>query len=437
MINENNDHSNNIKLILSKLNDGEAGEYETYKEVGRYIKSLADISDWPAHIDTAFARRPQTRTAYLGLADGLARAGMGERTRPPHLPQTAIEVLQRGLRDTTPTDSAAALHCNLSFLYNEIGEYAAGERHGRAADGNANHIYHLWLAEALFAQNKFSGDPLCVIDFSTLRTDLLQQSANRASEEWGVNGQTNSGKYTILQSVDAVYFKKFAVPQVLSAYRYNKNVRFHFHIINPDAECADLLRMLRQRLPGIVLDASQESRDTGAPSSDRVYYACARLMIARKIMEKTGGDIVIADADILFRADPDALSAEAAGYDLAGVQYPGEPMCNRYNASFFVIRRTLPSLMFLHMLEQFLLSNFRRAYLWMIDQVALYCCERRQAAVTQGAVRMLRWPETVVSIHQSPQSPIWSGATAAKWGLTPYTRYQEELLRDFGSTPAA
>ena len=326
------------------------------------------------------------------------------------------------------------IYANLAFLHNELEDYAAAERCGRAAEGCDNHIYHLWLAEALFFQRKYVSDPLCVVDFSTFETAFLQKLADEAAAEWGAFAPAvaQSDNVVLLQSVDAVYFKRFALAQALSAHRSGATVGFHFHIINPDAECLNLLEEMRRRLPGLRLDATAERRASAGQSADRVYYACARLLIARQIMRQSNADVVIADADILFRADPAPLLGQTVGYDLAAIRYPGEPMCNRYNASFFVIRRSLPSLLFLRMLEAFLQANFRRGYLWMIDQVALYCCERRLHAATQGGVRMLHWPETVVSIRQLPESPIWSGATTAKWADTPYTRYQKELLAAYG-----
>lgn len=397
---------------------------------------VSDEAERLRWMEAALAAHPRNEAVPLAFADAWARAGMGERVRPRAVPELGIGILRRALAVTEPGEHRRTIHSNLCFLHNELGEHVEAERHGRLAAGCQNQIYHLWLAEALFFQKKFARDPQCAVDFSTFETAALQRLADEVSATVQQRPLGSGDDFVVLVSVDAVYFRRFAIALLLSAQQSGSRLAFHFHVLNPDDGTRAMIDAIRARVPDLRVDFTAETWPARGPNSDRVYYASSRLLIARQIMERTGAGVVIADADVLFRRAPDAmLRQETAGFDLATVHYWGEPMCNRYNASFFVIRRTPLSLLFLRMVEEFLAQNFRSCFLWMIDQVALFCCEYRLAAVTQGAIKTRHWPESVVSIHQLPDSPIWSGATTAKWTDTPYDRYRRELLARAGFDP--
>ncbi|MCW2249487.1 hypothetical protein M2352_005170 [Azospirillum fermentarium] len=432
-----------LDALLASLKAAPDARYEDYKAFGTVIQTLPAPEERTQWCEAAIACHPRSENAYLGIADAWSHAGMGTRARFLGNTRIGIGLLERALKAATPGDKRHQIHTNLSFLYNEIDRHDLAEKHGRLAHGNTNFTYQLWLSEALFAQGKFGSDPLCCIDTRVFERNAMQALADEVTQRWNAAPPAPTDDFTLLVSVDSVYFRKFALAQAINLHRLGSQVRVHYHIINPDSTIPALVTALQERVPGLKLGFSYvKGVDLGA--SNNVYYACARLLVARTLMERYNSNIVITDADVLFRVRPETLLADTAGHDLGTIKYLGEPMCNRYNASFFAIRRTLPGTYFLRVMEEFLQTTFERGLLWMIDQIALYYCEQRVAAVTRGGLKTLHWPESVVAIHHYPLSslwedhpdaPIWSGATLAKWRDTHYTRYRNELLRDAGFDP--
>lgn len=431
---------------LARLKAAPQARYEDYKAFGTILRYLPDPIDFTRWCEAAVACHPTSEATYLGIADALAHAGMGCRARYLGHTRLAIALLERALTVLAPSERRGQIHSNLCFLYNEISRPDRAEHHGRLAKGHDNHLYHLWLSESLFAQNRFDPDPLCGIEMGVFRQESMQEMATEVATAWDAAPPPPTDDFTLLVSVDPVYFRKFALAQAINLHKLGSKVGLHYHIVNPDETSQALITVMRQRLPGLRLDFSFTRQPDLGTSSNRVYYSCARLLVARALMERENTNIVIADADVLFRTPPETLLAQTAGHDLATIHYLGEPMCNRYNASFFTIRRTLLGTYFLRVMEKFLYSTFDRGMIWMIDQLALYFCEQRVKKVTRGELRTLFWPEAVVAIHHyplsdlweaQPDAPIWSGATSAKWRDTPYTRLQNSLLREAGFNPDA
>lgn len=425
---------------LEILKAAPQADYNAYRAFGGIIHMLADPVERTRWCEAAIACHPHSEDAFLGIADAWAHAGMGERARFLGVVRLGVGLLERALKVTTPGPKRTLIHSNLCFLYNEIGRHDLAETHGRLAEGCPNHLYHIWLTESLFAQHKFDTDPVCGIDLSVFRRDSMQALADETARRWHKAPPPPTDDFTLVVSVDSSYFRTFAVAQALNLHALGSRVGVHYHVINPDDGIPDLAATLQRRTPGLRLQVSYIQQPDFGPSN-KVYYACARLLVARTLMERYNTNPVITDADVLFRTPPENLLASTAGCDVAGIVYPGEPLCNRYNASFFAIRRTLAGTYFLRTVEEFLYTTFNRGMIWMIDQMALYFCERRVTEVTRGGLKMQQWPEALVAIHHYPlsdlwegypEAPIWSGATAAKWRDTYYTRYRDSLLQDYG-----
>jgi hypothetical protein len=408
---------------------------EPYRAFAETLLELSDPVDRIPWAEAALAVDPQAEVGCLGLSEIWARARMGVGRRDPAIPRQGIALLERALAAAAPSPLRTHIHADLAFLYNEIGRHELGERHGRLANGCSNALYHLWLTEALYAQGRFARDPLCGVDLSPLATPVLQRLANEVSDRRARALVEPSGRHLVLVSVDAVYFKRFALAQILSAHRFGVDWDFHFHLINPDAECHGIIAQARRLAGGMSMTFTAETWQPIGPGTDRVYYAGARLLLADRLARETGSDIVIADADILFRSDPRALLAETIGYDVTTVEFPGEPLCNRYSASFFVVNQGLMGDLYLTAVAHFLRENFRQHYIWTMDQVALYGVERRLSQTTGGALRLKIWPALVMSVDHRPDAPIWPGGNMAKWLDGPYLRLRDEVLRSYGVTP--
>lgn len=380
----------------------------------------------------AAANAHDREAAYLGITEILARARMGVWRHDSTIPERGVWLLQRALAHARPGPLRPHVHADLAFLYNEIGRYDLGEHHARLAQGCPNALYHLWLTEALYEQRRFERDPLCGIDLSPLSDAVLMGLADAVNARPTI---VPSGRTLALASVDPVYFKRFAPAQILSAHRFGVDFDFHFHLINPDAECLALIERLRALAPGMSLGFTAETWPAGNPGSDRAYYASSRLLHAAQLMRQTGATVTIVDADIIFRRDPRELLAQTTDFDVTTVRFEGEPLCNRYSASFFTVRPTRMGELYLTAVAHFLTENCRRNLIWTMDQIALYCCERRLSEMSGGALRLRIWPALVMSVDHQEDAPIWPGGNMAKWEDSPYLRLRDEILGAYGMTP--
>ena len=417
-------------MIFDALLDGLRAAPGDGEQWLKFAKACLDLTveEQNAWAERALAIAPAAEIGYLTLAECWARAGMGNRSRDPSIPRRGVALLERCLREVPAGPDRLRIHSHLSFLYNELGCYALGERHGRLSAGNPNAIWHFSLTEALYRQHKFGRDQLCAVDLSPVATPAIQALADAVGADHARRPYEPSADYVVLLSVDAVYFNHFAAAQILGADQLGSRVRFHVHVINPDDEARRTADRLRDGLPPGRVMFSWEQLDQGDENEKRVHYCCSRFLLARELFERTRANIIIADADILYRREPEDIVASAKEYDVALCEFEGEPISNRYNASFVLLRQGLHTALFVRFLDHFLRVNLERHRLWMIDQIALYCCADRLERVAGGAFRLLRWPETVLSIHHTPDADIWSGATVAKWTDSGYSAYRQQIL---------
>lgn len=427
-------HTPDIEWHLAQIK-ADPDNIALYRSLAEMLLRSPDPGDRIPWCEAALAINPQSEASYLGFSEVWARARMGMGRRDSAIPHQGIWLLERALAASRPTPLRTHIHADLAFLYNEIGRYDLGERHARLADGCSNALYHLWLGEALYEQNRFEQDALCCIDLSPLATPELRRIAEEVAERRARSPVVPSGRYLVLVSVDAVYFKRFALPQILSAYRFGVDWDFHFHIINPDSECHTVIEQARRLAVGMSMTFTAETWQDIGSAANPVYYASSRLLIANRLARETGSNIIIADADILFRSDPRALLAETQGYDITTVEFPGEPLCNRYSASFFVVNQGYIGDVYLTAVAHFLRENFKRYFIWMMDQVALYSVERRLSDMMKGDLRLRIWPALVMSVDHRADAPIWPGGGSAKWVDSPYLRLRDEILTSYGLTP--
>jgi len=345
--------------------------------------------------------------------------------------------LQPGLH--TPDRQAEALSCFqqactyapqhprpwecLAYLYNLRGDCAAGEYHSiQAIDryiarGQAIDFLPIYcLQEALFEQGKFSGMP-CHLDFGPLQ-----------AYEWphpslppGIVGNWPEHGPVVLISADSVYFQRYGQAQILSIATQSVHVHVHVHLFNPSPSDMSALSQLQKKLP---LTHSYESVQRPADQA-RVVYASRRLQLAAWLLAHTQQPVLWTDADILFRA-PEVLQPPPV--DVAVVDYAPNGLCDRYGAAWVWLQPTSQGHGLARLLHAFISAQLR-AYpdLWMVDQIALYCCietlNRRQQLTLQ------RFPPVTVSFYFEPEAPIWNGAGAFKHEDNAWNHLREELLQ--------
>lgn len=402
-----------------------------------FAEALARDCDWEgqkARFGQLAAAAPDSEAAALAFVEACCRAGMGNPPRPRAVPAYGAEVLERVLREAPASEHRPLIRSHLAYLYNELGNFPAAEQQARLSNNSTNAIYHFWLAEALYEQRKFVKDPACAVNLSTLRVEHFQRLADQLLADR--QNKPYVSRDTVYQlSGDAVYFRRFVVPQTLSLARFGRPFRIHFHVFDPDATTEPLVERLKQALPHFRFSLTTERVEVGDIHSTRSYYAFARYLRAYDRFRE-GDDVVVADADLLFRTDPQALLDQAAGCDAGIVKFEGQPLANRYNASFVLFRQTFFTELLLRSLDLFLKAQFGGPLIWILDQISLYCCMQRLSEVTERRIKLHLWPEQTICIHQLDSSPIWNGATTRKWGDSPYNRLRQALLVEHGFNPA-
>lgn len=394
---------------------------------------ISRIGDWAEKerlADALIACRPDDEALYLALAHRLAYAGMGILERDPAIPRQGIALLGRALERAAPSPLRPQIHANLSFLFNEAGRPDLAEAHGRAAAGCPNAIFHLWLGEALFRQGKYAGDGLCVIDLSSLSFRRAAQALARAD---AAPPFAPAGRHVVLVSVDGTYFKRYAAAQILNLHALGSSAAVHYHIVNGDAEVAQLIERLRGIVGAMPVTFSHESWAPRGEAIDKPYYASSRFLIAAEVMLLHKADVIVCDADVLFREKPEDIVSLAGTADVAHTDYRGEPLCSRYNASFVYFRYSRSGYLTLLMMADFLRTNFERCYIWMIDQVALFACVERAAQLLGSEMTHAAWPDSVLPPRAPDALPlVLTGALAGKHGNSPYSAKRDEILRAYG-----
>ncbi|MBK1840751.1 hypothetical protein JHL17_25435 [Azospirillum sp. YIM B02556] len=410
------------------------GDHEgLYAALALLISRIGDKAERRRLTEALIDWRSGDERLYLALANRMAFSGMGILERDPAIAQHGIALLTQALERGRPSSSRLQIHANLAFLFNEVGRCALAEAHGRAAAGCPNAIFHLWLGEALFRQGKYTRDALCAIDLSSLairRAGAALATVDAADAAFPFRPTT---AHVLLASVDAAYFKRYAAAQILNLHALGSAVAVHYHILNADDEVERLVARLREVVGALPLTITRESWERRGDAVDKPYYASSRFLIAPEVMLRHKANVIVCDADVLFREKPEDIVKAAGEADVAHTDYRGEPLCSRYNASFVHFRHSRSGYLTLLMMADFLRTNFGRCYIWMIDQVALFACVERAAQLLGSEMTHAAWPDTVLPPRLGDSLPlILTGALAGKHGNSPYSAMREQILRASG-----
>lgn len=401
-----------------------------YAVMAVLISRIGDEAERWRLVDALIDCQPDDEGLYLALADRLAFAGMGVLQRDPAIPRRGIAILSRALERASPSPLRPQIHANLSFLFNEAGCPEKAEAHGRAAAGYRNAIFHLWLGEALFRQGKYVRDDLCVIDLSSLAFHRAAQALAKADAALPL---APTGTHILLVSVDGAYFKRYAAAQILNLHALGSTVTIHYHIINGDEEVDRLIGRLRDIVGTMPIVFTRETWALRGDAIDKPYFASSRFLIAPEVMLRQKANVIVCDADVLFREKPEDIVKAARDSDVAHTDYRGEPLCSRYNASFIYFRHSPSGYLTLVMIADFLKANFERCYIWMIDQVALFACIERAAQLSGSEMSHVVWPDTVLPPRPGDELPlVLTGALAGKHGNSPYSAKRDEILQAYG-----
>lgn len=245
--------------------------------------------------------------------------------------------------------------------------------------------YHSVVA----AESVFSADTLFA---STLVPTMIQQASmcepaefdagddppsfpdiaiGPAPEGWGRAG------WLVLAACDADYFLAYAERFLVSLQASAPGAPALIHIINP----TDASRALARRL-GAEHRAAGFCSQIGPAST--TYYACGRLIIARRLLERLRRPLIITDIDTVFPAEFPDLAERCGGHDVVVERNPARLHPSmQVSAAFLALRPGDRADAFLRPLETYLARKFQEPHLWMLDQGALF----RAVCLAHGAGR--------------------------------------------------
>jgi hypothetical protein len=192
------------------------------------------------------------------------------------------------------------------------------------------------------------------------------------------------------------------------------------HLINPEAGTGPMLEALCETYPWL--------RVTGeAGPSYKVYYASSRFLIAERLMDRFGRDVVTVDLDGVFNPDFPMILARTQGLDVAYLQVSSEAsLVCRIAAAFLFIRNSAAGRRFLHRNSAYLIRKLAQDPIWMIDQAALFrsvCLSRGDSGrIADLGVRLERGFDlraSLVEAHIMPEESRRSGR--APFGVCPVT----------------
>lgn len=205
----------------------------------------------------------------------------------------------------------------------------------------------------------------------------------------------NNFHTTILISVDEVFLRRYGAYIFYMCHIF-EDISFHFHIVSDRGRV--LSEEASEFFERIVNFSGQErgvipsfsfSSVPNYVSNDRAYYACARYLVAKRIMQETSTNLYIMDMDLFFKENPKKYLNEISKFDVCLPVSRGTrsiPPWRRFQAGNVFIKNNKNGILFLDSVEKYILSFISRDNSWMLDQNALsYAVEMTMEIIDIGS----------------------------------------------------
>ena len=170
-------------------------------------------------------------------------------------------------------------------------------------------------------------------------------------------------------AADGAYAEEFAVDCATSLAGLGPGRTLHLHIINPGADLAALLKVIRGAAPELALRVSIEL----APGGDAVYYACSRFLLLPRLIERYGTAVTVIDIDCLFQPAAVQLPALGHGADVALFRLDTVFPWLKHPAAMVIVANNAGGREFAAFLCSYLSRKLSRARNWTLDQAGLFC----------------------------------------------------------------
>lgn len=221
-----------------------------------------------------------------------------------------------------------------------------------------------------------------IATYKELSTNQLEYSRSEAFPRFHFYSEAlpQNIDVTIVFSMDRKFLNEYGI-QLLYAASILKDVHFHYHIIDDQAE--ELVRSTLNMYKDIIEFRQVEDKVTPTFSyeslSDEIfnkttYYACARFMHADYFLNKFNNDILILDADFYIIDELDELLKKCRQHDIAtSVSSMGLSIFpwRRFMAGMVYLSNTRYSKEYSQIVTGYILNQIRNEKNWTLDQNAL------------------------------------------------------------------
>jgi len=324
-------------------------------------------------------------------------------------------------------NALALLHC--LEQEHQATEHAARQvlRLGHPAPGR---LVDLALMQATYCQGK---RPEGAFSFNSLDAacDVEELLSRFPPVDPATLRHPDTGDPIYFVYADHAYVIQHAIPLLLSIAETGARCSIHLHVANPAHALADVIKRLRASLGGISLTVSSECVFVEQYASPPVYHSCMRLVRLHQLVEVNRSPVVMLDADLLARHDPQALLAAIEdGVDMVLTQSDADPLWSRFLAYYLAALPTPAASAYLRRVAAFILDNFvRKTARWFLDQLALAVChDAAGSQVRFGYVSI----DCFDGVSFSEEKVFWSAVNDEKHGDNAYTRTKASLCRRHG-----
>ncbi|MDQ0677986.1 hypothetical protein QFZ30_001368 [Arthrobacter pascens] len=219
---------------------------------------------------------------------------------------------------------------------------------------------------------------------------------------WHGGDASEDARVTILYSANVEFLRRYLARIIFYAATEPK-LQLHFHVVAPEREALDFIREAKElartihgfshrssKLPALSWSSSSLPAGVGNPIT---YYACARYLVARQVMDKFGTDVWIQDVD-LYPISPISDSySELAEFDVVVAASTGINMLapwRRYIANNVFFARSDKGRQFAASAADYIWAFLDQPNSWMLDQNALdWAVETARPATAIGNMRAL------------------------------------------------
>lgn len=273
---------------------------------------------------------------------------------------------------------------------------------------------------AMTCMHKLGGVPEAPIDFSI-------PSIVENEEIMWVFDSKKSKDLTVFVACDEKYFFDHVVALIYSIYEKNDaNYGVHIHLYNKNKSIVNKIKSIKEKLPLLVLTVTSEDIYPEHPRVN-VDYASRRFVAARQVIHRLNSDIVICDADGLFRKSLGEINLDGA--DVIYASSDSTPFWEKIPAGFVVVKNNPAGREFLENTANFISHNLKKNnHMWFLDQIALSVCYDR--ADKDKTAFVTKPMSEFCDTDHNDNSFFWV-VTTVKNGSVSYEDYKNYLLEKY------